>query len=144
MTPPAWAFMERELLRANSEVCKKLAGKYLDEHGYLLHTARWGTLDGTDDAIDTFRNWTLLHMLGASDSVLYLFKKTLGGHYFQYNEVTTDSSEIAKYGCYYKEFMPMSDWHYNGESMQSFMNQGMVDPTDAVFRIVYVVLQIYI
>src|SRR5213594_1776505 len=78
--PPAWALLERELLRANSVACERFAEKYLDERGYLLHTPRWGTLDGPDDAIETFNNWTLLHALGGSDSVLRLYKKALEGH----------------------------------------------------------------
>lgn len=46
MPPPSWALMERELLKANSLACERFAEKYLDERGYLLHTPRWGTLDG--------------------------------------------------------------------------------------------------
>ena len=65
LAPPGWALMERELLQANSIACERFAAKYLDERGYLLHTPRWGTLDGPDDAIETFHNWTLLHSLGA-------------------------------------------------------------------------------
>lgn len=79
LAPPGWALMERELLRANSQACERFAAKYLDERGYLLHTPRWGTLDGPDDAIETFYNWTLLHALGASDPVLHAFKKALEG-----------------------------------------------------------------
>ena len=73
--PPHWALLERELLHSNSIACERFAAKYVDERGYLLHTPRWGTLDGLDDAIETFYNWTLLHSLGGYDSVLQLFKK---------------------------------------------------------------------
>ena len=89
MPPPAWALLERELLRANSRAVQAFADKYVDERGYLEHVARWGTLDGTDDAIETFSNWTLLHALGASDSVLKLWKKALEGHLRQYKDVKT-------------------------------------------------------
>jgi hypothetical protein len=54
MAPPAWALLERDLLRYNSEAAEKFAAKYVDERGYLLHTIRWGTLDGPDDAIETY------------------------------------------------------------------------------------------
>src|SRR6266581_4702032 len=87
MSPPAWALLEREVLKANSVACERFGGKYLDSRGYLLHTPRWGTLDGPDDAIETFHNWTLLHALGASDSVLELFKKGYEGHLRQYGEL---------------------------------------------------------
>ena len=75
MTPPEWALLERELLRANSLAMDRFAERYLDERGYLLHTPRWGTLDGPDDAIEAFYNWTLLHAMGASDSVLRNYKR---------------------------------------------------------------------
>ncbi|HSB14335.1 MAG TPA: hypothetical protein VLE22_07730, partial [Bryobacteraceae bacterium] len=105
MSPPEWALLERELLRANSDACERFAAQYLDERGYLLHTPRWGTLDGPDDAIETFYNWTLLHALGARDSVLTLFEKAYEGHLNQYKELRTTKTELAKDGAYYKEFI---------------------------------------
>jgi hypothetical protein len=130
LAPPGWALMERELLRANSSACERFAAKYLDQRGYLLHTPRWGTLDGPDDAIETFHNWTLLHALGGSDSVLRLFKKALEGHLQQYKELRTSKTELAKDGAYYKEFITMSDWFHTGEGMRGFMFLGLSDPTD--------------
>ena len=82
MRPPGWALLEQELLRANSIACERFADKYVDSRGYLLHTPRWGTLDGPDDAIETFYNWTLLHALGGSDSVLELFSSVSASLYF--------------------------------------------------------------
>ena len=75
MSPPVWALMERALLDANSRAVEVFAEKYMDARGYLLHTPRWGTLDGPDDAVETYFNWTLLHALGGSDKVLELYKK---------------------------------------------------------------------
>ena len=66
MVPPAWALLERDLLKYNSLAVDEFAKKFMDERGYLAHTPRWGTLDGPDDAIETYWNWTLLHALGAS------------------------------------------------------------------------------
>lgn len=108
MAPPAWAVMERQLLRYNSEACERFAAKYVDERGYLLHTIRWGTLDGPDDAIETFYNWTLLHALGGSDRVLELYKKALEGHWKQYGDLRTKLTELASNGAYYKEFITLS------------------------------------
>ena len=128
MPPPAWALMERELLRLNSEACEIFASRYLDERGYLLHTPRWGTLDGPDDAIETFHNWTLLHALGASDSVLERFKKALEGHLHQYGQLRTTLTDLALEGAYYREFITMSDWFHTGEGMRGFMFQGLSEP----------------
>ena len=134
MPPPAWALMERELLRANSRAVEAFAAKYIDERGYLLHTPRWGTLDGPDDAIETYFNWTLLHALGGSDSVLRLFKKGLEGHLRQYNELRTVKTKISANGSYPNEFISQSDWFHTGEGMRGFMFQGLSDPADPVLR----------
>ncbi len=134
MAPPAWALLERDLLRFNSLACERFYEKYVDERGYLLHTIRWGTLDGPDDAIETFYNWTLLHALGGSDSVLQLFKKAQEGHWRQYNELRTKLTELAANGAYYKEFITQSDWFHTGEGMRAFLLQGLSDPDNVVYR----------
>lgn len=134
MPPPTWAFLERELLRAGSTACERFAKKYVDERGYLLHTPRWGTLDGPDDAIETFYNWTLLHALGGSDSVLQLYKKALEGHYKQYGEMRTTLTKLAANGAYYREFITQSDWFHTGEGIRAFMFLGLSDPNDVLFR----------
>jgi hypothetical protein len=133
-SPPAWALLERELLKQSSLACDRFAGKYLDSRGYLLHTPRWGTLDGPDDAIETFYNWTLLHALGGSDSVLASYKKALEGHLLQYKEMRTSKTKIAENGAYHKEFITQSDWFHTGEGMRGFMFLGLSDPNDPVFR----------
>ena len=96
-----------------------------------MHTPRWGTLDGPDDAIETFFNWTLLHALGGSDSVLRNYKKALDGHYKQYGELRTKLTKLAENGAYYKEFVTQSDWFHTGEGMRAFMFLGLSDPNDA-------------
>ncbi len=134
MPPPAWALLERELLRANSLACDRFAAKYLDSRGYLLHTPRWGTLDGPDDAIETFYNWTLIHALGASDSVLRHYKRAYEGHLLQYKELRTIKTGLAKDGAYHKEFITQSDWFHTGEGMRGFMLLGLSDPGDEQYR----------
>ena len=134
MTPPTWALLEREVLDANSEAVREFYDHFFDESGYLLHVARWGALDGTDDAIENFKNWTILHALGASDEVLRLYKKGLEGTYRQYSEVTTTSTDVATQGSYYKEFMPMSDFMHQGEGYQGLMHQGLSEPDNQLMR----------
>lgn len=128
MPPPDWALMERALLDANSRAVEAFADRYIDERGYLLHTIRWGTLDGPDDAIETYYNWTLLHALGGSDSVLELYKKGLEGHLLQYNELRTELTELAENGAYHKEFITQSDWFHTGEGMRAFFLWGLSEP----------------
>jgi hypothetical protein len=130
MSPPLWALLERQLLDANSRACDRFADQYLDARGYLLHTPRWGTLDGPDDAIETFYNWTLLHAMGGSNSVLRNFKRALDGHYLQYKELRTVKTELAKDGAYHHEFITQSDWFHTGEGMRGIMLQALSDPHD--------------
>jgi hypothetical protein len=130
MAPPSWALMEQELLRANSAACERFYEKYVDSRGYLLHTPRWGTLDGPDDAVETFYNWTLLHALGGSDSMLDMWKKAYEGHLLQYSEIRTVKTELAKNGAYFDEFITMSDWFHTGEGLRAFFLQGLSDPKD--------------
>jgi hypothetical protein len=134
MTPPTWALLEREVLDASSDAVREFYDHFFDERGYLLHVARWGALDGTDDAIEHFKNWTLLYALGGSDAVLRLYKKGLEGTYRQYSEVTTSSTDVAALGAYYKEFMPMSDFMHQGEGYQGLMHQGLCEPDNPLMQ----------
>lgn len=134
MAPPAWALLERELLRYNSQAVELFAAKYVDERGYLAHTPRWGTLDGPDDAIETYWNWTLLHAMGGSDTTLALFKKGYEGHLKQYGELRTKLTELARNGAYSKEFITQSDWFHTAEGLRAFFLQGLSDPNDEQYR----------
>ncbi len=134
MSAPAWALLERELLRHNSRAVERFAEKYLDDRGYLAHTPRWGTLDGPDDAIETYWNWTLLHALGGSDSVLTLFKKGYEGHLKQYGELRTTLTKLAANGAYSKEFITQSDWFHTAEGMRAFFLMALSAPNDELYR----------
>jgi hypothetical protein len=134
MAPPSWALLERELLRYNSLACERFAAKYVDSRGYLLHTPRWGTLDGPDDAIETFWNWTLLHALGGSDAVLELYRKAQEGHWKQYGELRTKLTTLAANGAYSKEFVTQSDWFHTAEGMRAILLLGLSAPNDEQYR----------
>ena len=134
MTPPGWALMEREILCANAKAIEDMYAKYFDERGYYLHTLRWGILDGPDDCMELFMNWTLLYSLGASESVLELYKKAYDGHILQYTEYKTVDTPIGKDGCYYKEFITQSDFFHTAEGLRAFNIQGLADPTDIKYQ----------
>ena len=134
MSPPSWALLERNCSVTTRLAVERFAGKYVDERGYLLHTPRWGTLDGPDDAIETFWNWTLLHALGGSDSVLDLYKKAQEGHWKQYGELRTKLTELAANGAYSKEFVTQSDWFHTGEGMRAFALLGLSEPNNEHYR----------
>lgn len=134
MAPPAWALLERELLRANAAACCAFFARYFDDRGYLLCVERWGGDDGPDDAIENCRDWTLLHALGASDDVLHLYKKAWEGHLRQYTQARTTQVPLARDGMYFKEFPVQFDWLHHGEGLAPFNLQGLSDPNDLLFR----------
>jgi hypothetical protein len=129
-TPPPWALLQRELLRANTAACEAFFERYFDERGYLLCVERWGGNDGPDDAIENLLHWPILHALGASDSILELYKRGWEGHLRQYTEARTVDVPFARDGMYFKEFPVMFDWLHNSEGLTVFNLQGLSDPAD--------------
>src|SRR5215212_8845598 len=133
MSPPAWALLERELLRTNAAACREFYAKYFDERGYLRCVERWGGDDGPDDAIENCTDWPILHALGGHDDVLRMVKKAWEGHLRQYTLAKTTRVPFARDGMYYKEFPVMMDWLHNGEGLAVFNLQGLSDPYDRRF-----------
>ena len=128
MDPPEWAVLERQILEETDAAAEEFYAHFFDERGYLEHVARWGALDGCDDAMENFKNWTIYHALGGSDRVLELAKKGIEGTYLQYSAVTTTATHVAAEGCYYREFMPMSDFMHQAEGYQGLMHLGLSEP----------------
>ncbi len=133
MPPPSWALLERELLRASTRACEEFYKKYFDDRGYLQCVERWGGDDGPDDAIENVNDWPVLYALGASDSILSMFKKAWEGNLRQYTLARTKDVPFARDGMYYKEFHVMFDWLHLGEGLSVFNLEGLCDPRDARF-----------
>ncbi|MBI2506323.1 MAG: hypothetical protein HYW07_24170 [Candidatus Latescibacteria bacterium] len=132
--PPAWALLERELLRYQAQACRTFFSRYFDERGYLKCVVRWGGNDGPDDAIENLTDWPTLHFLGGPDFLLDLYKLGWEGHLRQYTEAKTTEVPFARDGMYYKEFPVMFDWVHNGEGLAVFNLQGLSDPDDPEFQ----------
>jgi hypothetical protein len=130
MSPPAWALLERELLKANAEACQEFFTRYFDERGWLLCVERWGGDDGLDDAIENCNDWPLLSALGAADVVRQLTRRAWEGHLRQSTLARTTEVPFARDGIYYKEFPVMFDWRHNGEGLNVFNLMGLNDPDD--------------
>ena len=134
MTPPEWALLERQVLQTSSSAIEEFCSHFCDENGTYLHKARWGALDGADDVIEFSKLWTILYSLGASDKVMELYHKTLEACLRQYAAITTTSTDVAKYGSYYKEFLPQSDWKHQGEGIQGLMFQALCEPDNLLMQ----------
>ncbi|SVB72401.1 uncharacterized protein METZ01_LOCUS225255, partial [marine metagenome] len=130
MAPPAWAVMERELLRTVSAACIEFYEKYFDDRGFMLCVPRWGGDDGPDDAIENLTGWPILYALGGPNILLDICKQAQDGHILQYTEAKTVEVPFATDGMYYKEFPTMCDWLHNGESMSVFGALGLCDYRD--------------
>ena len=134
MSPPVWALLERELIRANTAACEEFYDRYFDSRGYLLCVTRWGGDDGPDDAIENCALWPELHALGAPDLVRRMYEKALEGHLRQYTEARTVQVPMARDGMYYKEFPVMFDWQHNAEGLRVFNAMDLSDPNDSNYR----------
>jgi hypothetical protein len=133
-TPPTWALLERELLRASTAACQEYYDHFFDDRGWLECVERWGGDDGPDDAIENCRDWPVLHALGAPNVVLNLYKRAWEGHLRQYTLARTTDVPFARDGMYYKEFPVMFDWLHNGEGLTVFNLQGLSDPQNQKFQ----------
>jgi hypothetical protein len=134
MSPPAWALLQRELIRQSSIACQEYYDRFYDERGYLLCVERWGGDDGPDDAPENLQDWPILHALGAPDDILRRYKHMWEGHLRQYTAAKTKDVPFARDGMYYKEFPVMFDWLHNGEGLCVFNLQGLSDPSDVLFQ----------
>jgi len=130
VSPPTWALLERELLKANADACEEFFDRYFDERGFLLCVERWGGDDGPDDAIENCLHWPVLHAIGADDRVLTLYRKAWEGHLRQYTLAKTVEVPFARDGMYYKEFPVQFDWLHNAEGLVVFCLQGLSDAGD--------------
>ncbi|MDP6444718.1 MAG: hypothetical protein QF805_13070 [Pirellulaceae bacterium] len=130
VSPPAWALLERELLKQSSRACGEFYRRYFDERGFLLCVERWGGDDGPDDAIENCNDWPILHALGGEDRILTLYKRAWEGHLRQYTLAKTTQVPFARDGMYYKEFPVMFDWQHNCEGLTVFNLQSLSDPQD--------------
>lgn len=134
MSPPEWALLQRQLLKANEEACAAFFARYFDERGWLQAVARWGANDGPDDAIENVNDWPTLHALGADDSVLAMAKKAFEGNVAQYTAARTQEVPFAREGMYFREFPVMTDWQHLSEGLSVFNLLGLSDPYDVRYR----------
>ena len=132
--PPHWALLERELMRAIEAAIPPFFDRYFDERGYLKCFARWGALDGPDDAAENVTNWTDFYALGGSERVLALYRRGIEGHIRQYTEARTTVTKLGADGMYYKEFPTSFDWVHNGEGYHCLFQEGLCEPWNPIWQ----------
>jgi hypothetical protein len=134
MSPPAWALLERELIKTSAAACQEFYSRYFDERGWLLCVERWGGDDGPDDAIENCNEWPLLYALGGPERVRELYEKAWEGHLRQYTLAKTTEVPLARDGMFYKEFHTMFDWMHLGEELTVFNVMGLANPADPAYE----------
>lgn len=134
MTPPAWAYLERALLKESVDAAEEFAAKYIDPRGHFRGVERWGGNDGPDDVMETFAHWPLAYALGADERILTLYDRIWEGHLDQYQKAKAPSAEMAKNGMYWREFPTAFDWEHNGEGLAAFYHYGLCRPRDLAYR----------
>ena len=127
MTPPTWALLERELMRAQATACEEFYTRYFDGRGYLLCIPRWGGNDGPDDAIENLTGWSLLHTLGGSQQILDHYKQAWEGHLLQYTEAKTEVVPDINPGRSSCHHLPQDQVGVMGRFLIQRKNQSVID-----------------
>ncbi|MFN3324375.1 MAG: hypothetical protein ACK5AZ_12835 [Bryobacteraceae bacterium] len=134
MAPPAWAHAQRAVLKESVDAAVEFAAKYTDVRGHFRAVERWGGNDGPDDVMETFHNWPLLYALGGDERILTLYEKIWEGHLDQFQKAKAPSTEMARDGMYWREFVTAFDWEHNGEGLAPFYHYGLCQPRDILYR----------
>ena len=71
-TPPTWAVLERQLIEKMNTAGPEVLKKYTRSDGTLLWPTHsdFQSIDGLDDAYESFHNWPLFYMLGGRCAIL--------------------------------------------------------------------------
>src|SRR5687768_7270335 len=121
LEPPAWAVLERQLLRTLGESVHPFLERYCRPDGALI----WGdTLhgrDGADDFYESAYNWPLLYLLGGGDHLLPLAIR-------QWEAITRQVAALKPVGQIHKEYERGYDWFHQGESNLFFYFLCLADP----------------
>lgn len=125
-TPPAWAVLERQLLRAIDEAAPVYLEKYTRPGGSLVWREDYpGDGVWADDLYEAFFNWPIYYAVGGND---YIGAKSIEQWSAITRQITYD------YGRAHKEFICNDDWFHNSENYIYFYHLGLVDPAHAENR----------
>ncbi len=122
---PAWAVLERTLIRLMEDSVEPFLAKYTDADGRLVwRKGPHGTRDGADDFYESFHNWPTLYLLGGDNRLLELGKR-------QWDATTRLLEEM---GHIHKEYEIGYDQFHQSESYIYFYSLCMADPADRTNR----------
>lgn len=123
-TPPEWALLQSQLMKALYPAAMEFVGKYTNPDGTIIWREEWPGMDGSDDGYESFYNFPLYYALGGPEEIDKLSRKLWEG-------VTR---QFTGYGQIVDEFDAGYDWMHHGESYTNFYFFGLADPTDKKMR----------
>ncbi len=123
--PPRWAVLERELIEKINHAIDPLISRYVNKDGSLKWPARadFSSVDGLDDAYESFHNWPLFYALGGAERFREL----------SFSEWEAITRQFEKYDCGHghpmvvKEYEQGYDWFHQGEGYLMFFMLGLAD-----------------
>jgi hypothetical protein len=130
--PPRWAVLQRSLFDLLNSSAAPLLERYVRADG----TVMWPTsqdfksIDGLDDAYESFHNWPLYYALGGHQLYRDVSQK-------EYDAIT---AQFARYDSGHghpmvvNEYEQGYDWMHQGEGYEFFYMLGLSDPEHAVNR----------
>jgi hypothetical protein len=124
--PPEWAVLERSLIDLMNEAVLPVMKKYVREDGSVLWPTSepFSSIDGLDDAYESFFNWPVFYLLGGGDHILELSHKTFDGITAQFSKYDSGHG----HPMVVKEYEQGNDWMHQGEGYVFFYNLCMADP----------------
>jgi hypothetical protein len=126
--PPEWALLERRLIDCMNDTAEPLLEKYVRPDGSLLWPPDedFSSIDGLDDAYESFHNWPLFYALGGHEKFRQISLR-------EYEAIT---QQFTRYDCGHghpmvvKEYEQGYDWFHQGEGYLFFYMLGLADPNN--------------
>ena len=127
-TAPEWATLQRELIEKINGAAPQVLKKYTHPDGRLMWPPNpdFTSIDGLDDAYESFHNWPLFYMLGGD-------AQFLTDAHAQFDRITRDMARYNTghgYPMVVKEYQPSYDWFHQGEGNYLFYMLCMADPSN--------------
>ncbi len=126
--PPQWAILERSLIDLMDAAVEPVMRKYVRPDGSVLWPTRedFQSIDGLDDAYESFHNWPLFYLMGGGDQIL------------KYSHLTWEgiTAQFARYDSGHghpmvvKEYEQGYDWMHQGEGYLFFYLLCLADPAN--------------
>ena len=125
--PPQWAVLERSLIDLMNASVHPLMERYVRPDGSVMWPTSddFSSIDGLDDAYESFHNWPLFYLMGGGDHMLEYSHRTWGGITRQFSRYDSGHG----HPMVVKEYEQGYDWMHQGEGYLFFYLLCLADPT---------------